>query len=70
MGHTTHCISCECEWGTGEDVETSGICPKCFAKWVQNKSNLNCYGEFGYESEEECINCFVSNLCLKDTYGI
>jgi len=66
----THCVSCGCVWGDGADIESHGICPKCFKEWVNKKKNIECYGEFDIHGEEFCADCFVINLCKKDSYGI
>lgn len=67
-----HCILCGCTWGKGEDIESSGICPKCFREWVNGKRKAKklkeCYGEYGVYDDVNCTSCSVAHLCFKDTY--
>jgi hypothetical protein len=66
-----HCIICECVWGSGEDIESSGICPSCFGEWANDKrksqNQAKCYGEYHIHLGNDCDSCFVSNLCEKDS---
>jgi len=68
------CIVCNTMWGNGDDFGSSGICPNCFSIWVNAKKKLKglreCYGEFEKHDDVDCINCTVSKICFKDTYGI
>lgn len=68
------CVSCGCLWGDGENIGSSGICPKCFKDWInarkKSKQLRECYGEYGQYDDVDCANCTVAKLCFKDTYGI
>lgn len=74
MSHQKHCISCGCVWGNGENIGTSGICPRCFAEWANGKKKIKglreCYGEFGKYDDVDCSDCTIADLCIRDTYGI
>jgi len=70
-----NCICCGGVWGDGvENTESSGLCPKCFASWVNGKKRFKghkeCYGEFEMHIDVDCKICSVITLCSKDTYGI
>lgn len=73
MEYKRHCILCGCTWGTGEDIGSSGICPKCFKEWVNARKRAGnfreCYGEYGKHKDVDCKSCSVADLCFKDTYG-
>jgi len=62
---TFHCIECGETWGKGKDVESYGLCIKCFAKWA--KSKKDCFGEFF--SVENVENCSLHRYC-GEFYGI
>ena len=69
-----HCVVCGGIWGEGDFFQSSGICPVCFAEWVNNRKRINgereCYSEYGLHNDVDCESCPLSKLCFKDTYGI
>jgi hypothetical protein len=68
-----HCIRCNKSWGSGDDTESHGICPECFAYWAKKKQKSKglkeCYGEFEQSDDVNCGECSKGNKC-KEYYGI
>lgn len=56
-----HCIRCGRVWGTGEDINSYGICPICFIEWARNK--IPCFAS----CPPTDINCRWYELC-KECY--
>jgi len=71
MGVETYCVRCGRLWGDETGFGSSGICPTCFGEWANNKRKFQnqeeCYGAYKLYADNNCDECFVSNLCKKDS---
>ena len=67
------CIKCGRMWGEGEDYDSHGVCPHCFAEWAikrQQKKNLkDCFGQYEQTKDVDCKSCSLKKFC-KEYYGI
>jgi len=61
-----HCIKCGKIWGEGEDVHSYGICPECFANYVNDKKIKKgyhtCFGKLD-QDPEICNSCRWQKFC-------
>jgi hypothetical protein len=62
-----HCINCGSTWGGDIDIGSHGICPDCFAAYINEKKRIKgvkeCFGEYKCHSGVDCMICSVKEFC-------
>jgi len=65
-----HCFKCGKIWGSGDDIDSYGVCLECLGEYINNKRIKNgqypCFGKFNQDSKI-CDSCKWKKVC-KELY--